>query len=133
MNFRILASPTTAVWALLVLATLLTGWLAETHAGLHWVAIVIILIASTKIGLVMSEFMELRTAPVVWRLVMGSGCWSSPAWFCPGTCLVETRHVLTVSGWCSPVDRFGRRQPGDRPNLTPTGHQQCRVGFHRKS
>jgi Prokaryotic Cytochrome C oxidase subunit IV len=72
MMFPAAARRPTAAWVLLVLATLLTGWLAETRAGLHWVAIVIILLASTKIAIVMSEFMELRTAPLVWRLVMGS-------------------------------------------------------------
>jgi hypothetical protein len=75
------------VWALLVLATLLTGWLAETRAGLHWVAIVIILIASTKIAVVMSEFMELRTAPVVWQLVMGG-------WLLVVTAVVLSGHVI---------------------------------------
>jgi hypothetical protein len=75
------------VWAPLVLATLLTGWLAETRAGLHWVAIVIILIASTKIAVVMSEFMELRTAPVVWRLVMGG-------WLLVVTAVVLSGHVI---------------------------------------
>jgi hypothetical protein len=87
MTFSILARRPTAVWATLVLATLLTGWLAETRAGLHWVAIVIILIASTKIAMVMSEFMELRTAPIVWRLVMGG-------WVLLVTAVVLSEHVL---------------------------------------
>lgn len=77
----------TASWVALVLATLLSGWLAETSGGAHWVAVVIILVAAVKILLVMAEFMELRTAPIVWRCLPA-------AWLAVVTGLVLISHLV---------------------------------------
>lgn len=63
----------TLVWLLLVSATCLTGWLAETERGVRWAVVAMLLIASAKIWLIMQNFMELRHAPLPWRL--GLGAW----------------------------------------------------------
>jgi len=63
--------PVTIVWAVLMTATCLSVWLAETERGMRWATITILLIASVKIGLIMHHFMELKSAPLPWRLAMG--------------------------------------------------------------
>lgn len=60
----------TFVWLLLVMATCLTGWLAETEHGVRWAVIAMLLIASAKIWLIMQHFMELKSAPPAWRLTL---------------------------------------------------------------
>lgn len=76
----------TLVWLLLVTATCLTGWLAETERGMRWAVIAMLLIASVKIWLIMQHFMELRTAPLPWRL--GLGAW-----------LVAVTAIVTADYW----------------------------------
>ena len=56
------------VWIILLIATGLTAWLTENEHGLRWATIAILLIAAAKIGLIMAEFMELRTAPRAWQI-----------------------------------------------------------------
>ncbi|MUL74499.1 cytochrome C oxidase subunit IV family protein [Mycolicibacterium sp. CBMA 226] len=77
----------TAVWALLIVATVITGWLAETRVGVHWVAVAIVVIASAKIAAVMWEFMGVRFAPLAWRLLMGG-------WVLFTTAVVLSGHLL---------------------------------------
>lgn len=62
-------SPLSRVWLLLLTATGLTTWLTETEHGVHWATLAILTIASAKIGLIMAQFMELKTAPAAWRWV----------------------------------------------------------------
>lgn len=64
--------PATAVWIVLMVATCLSGWLAEIERGIYWATITILLIAAAKIGLIMYEFMELKSAPLPWRFAMGT-------------------------------------------------------------
>lgn len=79
----------TVVWLLLVTATCLTGWLAETERGLRWASIAMLLIASVKIWLIMRNFMELRTAPLAWRLGLG-------AWLTIVTAIVLSNYWLPL-------------------------------------
>jgi hypothetical protein len=81
---RVLRSPATAVWVVLVLATLLAARLSEAGGS---AAVAVVLIASVKILLVMSEFMELRTAPPVWR-------WLAGGWLVLVAAVVLGGHVL---------------------------------------
>ena len=69
---RLARHPATIAWVALMAATCISGWLAETERGIHWATVAILLIASVKIGLIMHEFMELKTAPLPWRLAMGT-------------------------------------------------------------
>lgn len=68
MNSR--TATVTVAWTTLLLATVLGGWLAESWPGVRSVALGILLIAAVKVLIVMFEFMELRTAPTVWRCLM---------------------------------------------------------------
>ena len=77
----------TLVWMVLVVATVLAGWLAQTHRGIHWAALLIVLIASAKIHLIMNHFMELRSAPVGWRIAMS-------AWLLVVTCVVTSGYWM---------------------------------------
>jgi heme/copper-type cytochrome/quinol oxidase subunit 4 len=59
----------TWAWAVLVLATALTYWLAEGHAiAAPLATTAALLIAGVKVRVVLLEFMDLRTAPLLWRL-----------------------------------------------------------------
>jgi caa(3)-type oxidase subunit IV len=63
----------TAVWAALVLATLLSWWVGAAHGlpgdlGPRWAVPLLLLVAFVKIRLVGLHFMELRAAP---RLLRG--------------------------------------------------------------
>jgi hypothetical protein len=61
----------TAAWGYLLAATALCGWLIETHRGVRWTAVVVTLIASSKVYVIASHFMKLNTAPLVWRAAVG--------------------------------------------------------------
>lgn len=67
------ASPSahaTAVWLILVLATCASWWLVEHEAVPARVATTAALaVAAFKARLVFLHFMELRTAPLAWRLL----------------------------------------------------------------
>jgi Prokaryotic Cytochrome C oxidase subunit IV len=62
---------TTAAWGYLVAATALCGWLIETHRGVRWTAVVVTLIASSKVYVITSRFMKLDAAPLFWRAAVG--------------------------------------------------------------
>lgn len=65
-------SPRSAVfvWSFLVIATLCTAWLAEHHgAAGHWTAAVVMLVAALKGRAIVLYYMELKDAPLAWRLV----------------------------------------------------------------
>lgn len=79
----------TLVWLLLVSATCITGWLAETERGRRWATISIVLIASVKIWLIMREFMELKSAPIAWRVIL-------IVWLAGVTAIVLSNYWLAV-------------------------------------
>lgn len=66
------------VWVFLVLATLASAWLAEHHglAG-RWTVAVIMLVAAFKARAVIMYFMELKSAPAVWRRLFEAWLWIS--------------------------------------------------------
>lgn len=58
-----------AVWLVLMLSTAAsTWWFSQPLFSPMVSTIAVMLIAATKVGLVMSHFMELRNAPVAWRI-----------------------------------------------------------------
>jgi heme/copper-type cytochrome/quinol oxidase subunit 4 len=60
----------TAVWLLLVAATLVSWWLVEGHGpGVHVATTVALLIAGFKARMVLRHFMELRSAPVMFGVL----------------------------------------------------------------
>jgi heme/copper-type cytochrome/quinol oxidase subunit 4 len=75
----ILLTRTTAVWALLILATVVSWWLGTDH-GLgegsdHRAAsVAIVLVAFVKVRLVGLYFMELREAPTALRSLLEAYC-----------------------------------------------------------
>jgi len=70
----LLRKPVTLVWLGLMAATCITTWvLTENVVAAVVGTIGIFLISAVKIGFVMSEFMELRTAPPPWQV--GFSAW----------------------------------------------------------
>lgn len=65
--FRI---PANRVWLVLVAATGLTWWLGESGAAGTAAIAAMLAIAFVKGRLVILEFMELRHAPALWRLLL---------------------------------------------------------------
>jgi len=81
----ILQKPVSLVWLVLMLTTCLTTWWLSKDAFSPVVAVVsIFLIAGFKVRLVLLHFMELRHAPLPWRLVF-------EAWV-----LISTAAVLGI-------------------------------------
>ena len=67
----LLNRPGTLVWLFLMLATCVTTWgLSKDQFSASVATLAIILIAAIKIRLVLLHFMELRHAPLPWRLLM---------------------------------------------------------------
>ena len=65
----LLFSPVTLVWMVLMLATCASTWWLKSGASTSMIATVAILvIAAVKVRLVMIHFMELKNAPMRWRL-----------------------------------------------------------------
>lgn len=60
----------TGPWALLVIATLASGWLTHDLPDGRWSTALVILIAATKIRLVVVHFMEVTWGPRAWRLAL---------------------------------------------------------------
>jgi hypothetical protein len=58
---------TSAAWGYLVAATALCAWLIDTHRGVRWTAVVITLIASSKVYMITIRFMRLDVVPLFWR------------------------------------------------------------------
>ena len=72
----LLRTPATAVWTVLVLATLAT-WTLGTQHGIHshtLASVVILLIAFIKVRLIGLYFMEIREAPAVLRGLLEAYC-----------------------------------------------------------
>ena len=64
------------VWMFLVGATLCSAWLAEHHglAG-RWTAATVMLVAALKGRAVILYFMEMKAAPLAWRLAFEAWIW----------------------------------------------------------
>jgi len=69
-------SRVTAVWALLVGATLLSFWLGTDHglSSTEARSLIILVVAFVKVRFVGLYFMELRTAPVALRALFEGWC-----------------------------------------------------------
>lgn len=66
----LLRRPASLVWAALMLATVATTWwLSKDAFTAKLGTVAIFLIAACKLRLVLLHFMELRRAPLPWRLV----------------------------------------------------------------
>ena len=66
----LLLRPASLVWLVLMLATCITTWwLPKGTAATAATTVLILLIAAIKIRLVLMHFMELRHAPIRWRLL----------------------------------------------------------------
>ena len=67
----LLMKPASLVWLFLMTATCITTWgLSKDQFTASVATLAIILIAAIKIRLVLLHFMELRHAPLPWRLLM---------------------------------------------------------------
>lgn len=90
-NRRGAAWHVTLVWALLVCATLLVGWLAEGH-GVHPKTAVTVTfgVAALKARMVLRHYMELRHAPSPWPVIFEVWTFGSAGgilaayWWCAG-------------------------------------------------
>ena len=74
----------TAAWGYLIAATALSAWLMETHRGIRWTAVVITLIASSKVYVIAIRFMRLDAAPLFWRAAVGLWLLIATALIVPG-------------------------------------------------
>ena len=62
-------SPATFVWMVLMIATCASTWWLKSGASTSMLATAAILvIAAVKVRLVITHFMELKDAPIKWRL-----------------------------------------------------------------
>ncbi|HMS77403.1 cytochrome C oxidase subunit IV family protein [Gordonia sp. (in: high G+C Gram-positive bacteria)] len=62
--------PIVVTWGLLLAATVLTTWILTMDSiDYRWAMIAMLAVAAWKIRLVMTDFMELRDAPLAGRLV----------------------------------------------------------------
>lgn len=83
-----LRKPATLIWAAMMLGTCASTWWLAKDLVLPTIATVaIVLIAVVKIRLVLIHFMELRTAPLAWRLVF-------EIWLVAVTCLIVGLYLL---------------------------------------
>lgn len=66
----LLERPVWLTWALLVGATVLTTWVVTSDSvDPRWALLAFLGVAAWKVRLVMTDFMELRRAPLVGRLI----------------------------------------------------------------
>lgn len=63
-------NPAHRAWLVLVIATGITWWLGETGAAGTAAIVTMLLIVFIKGRLVILNFMELRGAPLLWRLLL---------------------------------------------------------------
>jgi caa(3)-type oxidase subunit IV len=66
----LLRNPAHRAWLILMLATILTWYLGEVGAAGTTAIVAMLLIAFIKGRLVILDFMELRTAPRLWRILL---------------------------------------------------------------
>ena len=73
------------VWLSLLAATLCTRWVGEHHGAGLWTVLLVMLIAAAKARAVALHFMELKAAPLVWRLVF-------EVWVLMSTAMIASLH-----------------------------------------
>ena len=66
--------PVLTVGAVLMVATLFSAWLGHGLGPRRAATVVVIVVAFAKVFLVGEYFMELRNAPLAFRLVLGGWC-----------------------------------------------------------
>lgn len=65
------------VWLFLVFATLTSGWLTEHHnAAGQWTTAIVMLVAAVKGRAVILHFMEIKAAPLAWRIAFEVWMWA---------------------------------------------------------
>ena len=57
-------------WIILLIGTFITWGLGEAGAAGTWAIVTMLVIAFIKGRLVILDFMELRTAPLMWRILL---------------------------------------------------------------
>jgi len=65
-----LSNPAHRAWLVLIIATALTWYLGEVGAAGTAAIVAMLVIAFVKGRLVILDFMELRSAPLMWRLLL---------------------------------------------------------------
>lgn len=70
MNSTQMSTKTAAVvWLLLIIASLATTWVGDHNLIFaQWGAVIVMLVAAFKTRLILSYYMELRSAPLILRL-----------------------------------------------------------------
>ncbi len=67
---NILKNPAHRAWLILMIATGMTWYLGEVGAAGTWAIVAMLVIAFVKGRLVILDFMELRSAPLMWRVLL---------------------------------------------------------------
>ena len=67
---NILKNPAHRAWLVLMIATGMTWYLGEVGAAGTWAIVAMLAIAFVKGRLVILDFMELREAPMMWRVLL---------------------------------------------------------------
>lgn len=67
---NILKNPAHRAWLILLIATLITWYLGEVGAAGTAAIVAMLVIAFIKGRLVVLDFMELRDAPLMWRMLL---------------------------------------------------------------
>lgn len=78
-NVQHAGRPVTIVWAVLMLATLVSWYLGDGHGATEFAAVSVILTGFLKVWLIGEHFMELRTAPPAMRWAYLAWCVLTPA------------------------------------------------------
>lgn len=74
------ADRVTVVWVILMAATVATTWvLAKDAVAAPIATTATMAVAAWKVRLVVLDFMELRSAPVLGRMVVEAWAWGAPA------------------------------------------------------
>ncbi|MGQ0623298.1 MAG: cytochrome C oxidase subunit IV family protein [Sporichthyaceae bacterium] len=74
--------PVTVVWAILMVATLISWWLGDGHGATKLAAVLVIVTGFMKVALIGEHFMELRSAPPPLRWAFIGWCTLVPAILC---------------------------------------------------
>ncbi|MGQ0632461.1 MAG: cytochrome C oxidase subunit IV family protein [Sporichthyaceae bacterium] len=74
--------PVTIVWAVLMVATLISWWLGDGHGATKLAAVLVIVTGFAKVALIGDHFMELRSAPPQLRWAFMGWCIVVPAIMC---------------------------------------------------
>jgi hypothetical protein len=75
---------TTAACGYLIAATAFSAWLIDTHRGVRWTAVVVTLIAASKVYVIAIRFMRLDAAPLFWHAAVSIWLLIATALVLPG-------------------------------------------------